>query len=266
MEKKKRTTIAVMAAAVVLALIAGIFGCRAWADSRIEGLRIQAAVSIEDTKTANYEKEDRAQVKALIDQYVRAAEKAGSEAEIEAVLADFDKALEAIETAGAKLETAKTKAVEDVNGWNLSKYDKAGKAKLKKLMEKYTARIESAASAAEIKKLAKQFRAAAGKVLTKAEKAEKKRLEEEQKKLEEEQKKAEEEQNQSAPTKTASKSAAQQFVGGSAAAMAAAIGQPASKVYSQSCLGPGQDGVWYYNGFTVYTYKEGGSETVMSVE
>lgn len=263
--EKKKISLAVLAAAVILVLVAGVFGGRAWADNRLEGLRAAAAVSIEDTKKANYEKEDRPQVQTLMDQYRAAVEQAGSEAEIKAALAAFEKELETIETAGAKLEASRAAAMETLEGWKLSKYDKDGKAEIKKLIEKYTGRIEIANSAAEIEKLVKQFRSAVGNVQTKEEKEEQERLEEEKRKQEEEAKKAEEDQ-QNAPAKAASKSAAQQFVGGSAAAMAAAIGQPASKTYSQSCLGPGKDGVWYYSGFTVYTYKEGGSETVMSVE
>lgn len=48
--------------------------------------------------------------------------------------------------------------------------------------------------------------------------------------------------------------------------MAAAIGQPNSKSYASSCLGEGEDGEWYYSGFTVYTYRDpSGSETVQDV-
>ena len=32
------------------------------------------------------------------------------------------------------------------------------------------------------------------------------------------------------------------------------------------CMGEGEDGIWTYDGFTVYTYKEGGSETVEAVQ
>ena len=48
----------------------------------------------------------------------------------------------------------------------------------------------------------------------------------------------------------------------------AAIGEPQSSDYAPSCLNPGQgeDGMLYYDGFVVYTYKEGDTETVQDVE
>ena len=36
--------------------------------------------------------------------------------------------------------------------------------------------------------------------------------------------------------------------------------------YAQSCLGTGEDGNLYYDGFTVYTYREGDVETIRIVE
>lgn len=48
----------------------------------------------------------------------------------------------------------------------------------------------------------------------------------------------------------------------------ALIGEPESSDYAPSCLNPGQgeDGMLYYDGFVVYTYKEGDTETVEDVE
>lgn len=46
----------------------------------------------------------------------------------------------------------------------------------------------------------------------------------------------------------------------------ALIGEPESADYAPSCMGPGEDGNLYYDGFTVYTYKEGEVETVRFVE
>lgn len=46
----------------------------------------------------------------------------------------------------------------------------------------------------------------------------------------------------------------------------AAIGEPQSSDYVTSCLGPGQDGELVYDGFTVFTYREGDYEIVMEVE
>ena len=45
----------------------------------------------------------------------------------------------------------------------------------------------------------------------------------------------------------------------------AAIGYPSGSDYSPSCLGDGDDGELYYEGFTVYTYREGNSEEVYLV-
>lgn len=56
------------------------------------------------------------------------------------------------------------------------------------------------------------------------------------------------------------------YVGSSASALESALGAPTSKSYSPSCMGEGEDGIWTYDGFTVYTYKEGSSETVEAVQ
>lgn len=46
------------------------------------------------------------------------------------------------------------------------------------------------------------------------------------------------------------------------------IGEPESFDYAPSCLNPdeGEDGNLYYDGFIVYTYREGETETVSYVE
>ena len=44
------------------------------------------------------------------------------------------------------------------------------------------------------------------------------------------------------------------------------IGQPISSDYASSCLGDGEDGLLVYDGFVVYTYREGDTETVYDVE
>ena len=46
----------------------------------------------------------------------------------------------------------------------------------------------------------------------------------------------------------------------------ALIGQPNSFDYAPSCMGYGEDGNLYYDGFVVYTYKEDDIETVYFVE
>ena len=43
------------------------------------------------------------------------------------------------------------------------------------------------------------------------------------------------------------------------------VGVVMEKDYASSCLGPGKDGNLVYDGFTVYTYKEGSSEIVRVV-
>ena len=45
----------------------------------------------------------------------------------------------------------------------------------------------------------------------------------------------------------------------------ALIGEPLNSDYAPSCLGPGEDGRLYYEGFTVETYREGDTETVRLV-
>ncbi len=46
----------------------------------------------------------------------------------------------------------------------------------------------------------------------------------------------------------------------------AAIGQPNDTAYASSCLGEGEDGELYYDGYTVYTYRDpDGSESVYDV-
>ena len=45
-----------------------------------------------------------------------------------------------------------------------------------------------------------------------------------------------------------------------------AIGEPVSEDSAPSCLGPGEDVNLYYDGFTVYTYKEGANQIVIDVE
>lgn len=48
----------------------------------------------------------------------------------------------------------------------------------------------------------------------------------------------------------------------------ALIGEPESSEYADSCLNPGVgvDGILFYDGFVVYTYREGEEEVVTYVE
>lgn len=60
---------------------------------------------------------------------------------------------------------------------------------------------------------------------------------------------------------------AKTFEGAPVEDLIAAIGEPESSDYAPSCLGEGEDGNLYYDGFTVYTYRDtDGQETVNYVE
>lgn len=59
---------------------------------------------------------------------------------------------------------------------------------------------------------------------------------------------------------------AKSFEGKPLEELIAAIGGPLSSDYAPSCLGDGEDGNLYYDGFTVYTYRDEGGETVNYVE
>ena len=58
---------------------------------------------------------------------------------------------------------------------------------------------------------------------------------------------------------------AETFVGRPVSELIAAIGDPLATDYAPSCLGPGEDGELTYEGFTVYTYREGDTELVEEV-
>ena len=58
---------------------------------------------------------------------------------------------------------------------------------------------------------------------------------------------------------------AESYIDCEVADLIAEIGEPLEKDYASSCLGPGKDGNLVYDGFTVYTYKEGSSEIVRVV-
>ncbi len=59
--------------------------------------------------------------------------------------------------------------------------------------------------------------------------------------------------------------AAKTFVDKTLGELTETIGEPLSSSYVSSCLGPGQDGELLYDGFTVYTYREGSTETILDV-
>ena len=69
-----------------------------------------------------------------------------------------------------------------------------------------------------------------------------------------------------APEEPSALETALTFVDQDAAALISAIGEPLETQYEASCSGPGDDGVWTYDGFTVYTYRENGVETIVDAE
>ena len=69
-----------------------------------------------------------------------------------------------------------------------------------------------------------------------------------------------------APKEPSALETALTFVDQDAAALVLAIGEPLETQYEASCSGPGDDGVWTYDGFTVYTYRENGVETIVDAE
>lgn len=59
---------------------------------------------------------------------------------------------------------------------------------------------------------------------------------------------------------------AQEMIGEDVSSLTAAIGEPENSSYASSCLGPGEDGELYYDGFTVYTYRDpNGTENIYDV-
>ena len=74
------------------------------------------------------------------------------------------------------------------------------------------------------------------------------------------------EEKPAAPTPEEALKIAMGYVGQPAADLIAVIGEPGDKDYAPSCMGPGEDGNLYYDGFIVYTYLEDGEETIQDVE
>ena len=67
------------------------------------------------------------------------------------------------------------------------------------------------------------------------------------------------------PEIAARKALALQYVDQDAEALIRELGEPLERSYAPSCLGKGEDGELRYEGFTVYTYREGDRETVKDV-
>lgn len=62
------------------------------------------------------------------------------------------------------------------------------------------------------------------------------------------------------------KAKAEALIGEDISKLYEAIGQPERSDYAPSCLVEGEDGMLYYDGFIVYTTREGDVETVYYVE
>ena len=72
-------------------------------------------------------------------------------------------------------------------------------------------------------------------------------------------------EEEAAPEANEDKALAESMIGEEVSKLIEAIGEPDSADYASSCLGPGEDGELQYDGFTVYTYKEGDSEVIQNV-
>ena len=72
-------------------------------------------------------------------------------------------------------------------------------------------------------------------------------------------------EEEAAPEVNEEKALAESMIGEEVSKLIEAIGEPDSADYASSCLGPGEDGELQYDGFTVYTYKEGDSEVIQNV-
>ena len=72
-------------------------------------------------------------------------------------------------------------------------------------------------------------------------------------------------EEEAAPEVNEDKALAESMIGEEVSKLIEAIGEPESADYASSCLGPGEDGELHYDGFTVYTYKEGDSEIIQNV-
>ena len=64
----------------------------------------------------------------------------------------------------------------------------------------------------------------------------------------------------------ASREKAISLIGSEVSLLISEIGEPNSSEYAPSCLGSGEDGALYYDGFVVTTYREGNSEIIKTVD
>lgn len=55
------------------------------------------------------------------------------------------------------------------------------------------------------------------------------------------------------------------YKGSDVSALYSVFGYPNGSDYGPSCLGSGEDGILYYDGFTVYTYRDDSGERILDV-
>lgn len=72
--------------------------------------------------------------------------------------------------------------------------------------------------------------------------------------------------NEDTPNPSAQLALAKTCINKPVAELYALVGQPITSDYAPSCMGEGEDGNLYYDGFIVYTYREGDTESVYYVE
>ena len=236
--RTRRSIWIVLVIFIFSALVASIVLCRSSQSERFNNLREKTMIAIEEVDLSDYDDSEKESIKALIEKYLHNVEDCTSRKEVNQVFSNFKLELGEFVTLQEKLTVIKQGAIDTITGYDLSKYDKDGKKTLKILIDKYCGKALG--------------------VQTKVEK-------EEEKKRALEKKKKQEAEN-STPAPKPSKTTALKYVGKSASQLISAIGYPSSTSYAPSCLGEGEDGVWHYPGFTVYTYKEGGKEIVQGVQ
>lgn len=256
--RTRRSIWIVLVIFIFSALVASIVLCRSSQSERFNNLREKTMIAIEEVDLSDYDDSEKESIKALIEKYLHNVEDCTSRKEVNQVFSNFKLELGEFVTLQEKLTVIKQGAIDTITGYDLSKYDKDGKKTLKILIDKYCGKVRKSKSAEDIDKIIERFRRAALGVQTKVEK-------EEEKKRALEKKKKQEAEN-STPAPKPSKTTALKYVGKSASQLISAIGYPSSTSYAPSCLGEGEDGVWHYPGFTVYTYKEGGKEIVQGVQ
>ena len=259
-EKTKKKMISVMVVIFAILMIIGIIGCRSKQGKTIADLRVKAAAAIEHVNLSYYDEREQGKIRAMVHKYLYNLDACTQKSEIEKLLSDFKIELGKVVTAEDKLIAIKRETIAEIENYDLSQYEKNGRKTIRKLIKKYCEKIEKAENADDVVRIEEQFKAAVAGVQTRAEK-----VAAEEKRKQEETEAKQENENTNKPVARPSRATAQQYIGKSVSQLIAAIGYPSSTSYAPSCLGEGEDGVWRYPGFTVYTYKERNREIVQGV-